>query len=156
MGDVNGHAGLSNLLFRLEDLGIRRTKDQFGNNSLAIDLDVDARFGITTCQAVYDERQRKWQLVTSMDLITAGVKPLWKNPSPSPRASPAPNGPTRYAERLSQQLADSEKQIRDFAEYGPVGMVTIAAWANSQFYDISGRPPADDEYYDHSFVAGQA
>lgn len=77
------------------------------------------------------------------------------------------------AERMTRQLADRERQIREIAEHGPVGMIRLTPdgkvfsinlvpyfsltinegniiWANSQFYAITGHSVEDQ--YEYSFA----
>ena len=59
--------------------------------------------------------------------------------------------------RLAQQLADSEKQIRDLAEYAPVGICRITTdglitWANPQFWDITGIPNQREDHHEMTFM----
>lgn len=61
------------------------------------------------------------------------------------------------AERLTRQLQDSEKQIREIAEFGPVGIARVATsgkliWANDQFYSITGHSKAEENQYKKSFI----
>ena len=59
--------------------------------------------------------------------------------------------------RLTTQLHNSEKQIRNLAEFAPIGMCRIAVsgqivWANDQFYEISGHRKSPEAHYELSFV----
>jgi signal transduction histidine kinase/CheY-like chemotaxis protein len=59
--------------------------------------------------------------------------------------------------RLATQLKNSEKQIRNLAEFAPMGMCRIATsgqimWANDQFYEISGHEKTPEAHYELSFV----
>jgi signal transduction histidine kinase/AmiR/NasT family two-component response regulator len=59
--------------------------------------------------------------------------------------------------RLATQLQNSEKQIRNLAEFAPIGMCRIATsgqimWANDQFYEISGHEKTPEAHYELSFV----
>jgi len=59
--------------------------------------------------------------------------------------------------RLTRQLEESERQIRDLAEYAPVGMLRLAPsgniiWANDQFYDLTGHERGEENHYGLSFV----
>lgn len=59
--------------------------------------------------------------------------------------------------RLATQLQSSEKQIRNLAEFAPMGMCRIAIsgqilWANDQFYEISGHEKSPEAHYELSFV----
>lgn len=59
------------------------------------------------------------------------------------------------AEKLTMQLEENEKQIREVAEYGPVGMLRLTPhghliWANPQFYSITGHSCTDK--YAFSFM----
>ncbi|EXJ77748.1 hypothetical protein A1O3_09977 [Capronia epimyces CBS 606.96] len=59
------------------------------------------------------------------------------------------------AERMTLQLADRERQIREIAEHGPVGMIRLTpdgniVWANSQFYAITSH--SIDDQYEYSFT----
>ncbi|KAL2399839.1 hypothetical protein ABEF93_001826 [Exophiala dermatitidis] len=65
------------------------------------------------------------------------------------------NETRQWAERMTMQLADRDKQIREIAEHGPVGMVRLTpagniVWANSQFYAITDHPVVDQ--YEYSFT----
>ena len=60
-------------------------------------------------------------------------------------------------QRLQAQLQNSEKQIRNLAEFAPMGMCRIAPsgniiWANDQFYEISGHEKSPEAHYELSFV----
>ncbi|OAP60895.1 hypothetical protein AYL99_05897 [Fonsecaea erecta] len=59
------------------------------------------------------------------------------------------------AERLTLQLQERERQIREIAEHGPVGMVRLTPagnimWANRQYYEMTGHSLEDK--YEFSFV----
>ncbi len=59
--------------------------------------------------------------------------------------------------RIAQQLADSEKQIRDLAEYAPVGICRVTingliTWANPQFFDITGIPKKMEDNHEMTFM----
>ncbi|KAL6242978.1 hypothetical protein RBB50_010078 [Rhinocladiella similis] len=59
------------------------------------------------------------------------------------------------AEKLTMQLEENERQIREVAEYGPVGMLRVTPqghllWANSNYYSISGHSCTDK--YAFSFM----
>lgn len=59
--------------------------------------------------------------------------------------------------RLQTQLQSSEKQIRNLAEFAPIGMCRIAIsgqilWGNEQFYEISGHSKSPEAHYELSFV----
>ncbi|ETI22350.1 hypothetical protein G647_06424 [Cladophialophora carrionii CBS 160.54] len=59
------------------------------------------------------------------------------------------------AERLTLQLQESERQIREIAEHGPVGMIRVTAagnilWANRQYFEMTGHPAGDQ--YEFSFL----
>ncbi|KAJ9607863.1 hypothetical protein H2200_007942 [Cladophialophora chaetospira] len=59
------------------------------------------------------------------------------------------------AERLTLQLQESERQVREIAEHGPAGMIRVSAagkimWANRQYFEITGHPISD--HYDFSFL----
>ncbi|OQV10554.1 PA domain-containing protein [Cladophialophora immunda] len=59
------------------------------------------------------------------------------------------------AERLTLQLQESERQIREIAEHSPVGMIRLTPagniiWANKQYYEMTGHPVEDK--YEFSFV----
>lgn len=61
------------------------------------------------------------------------------------------------AGRLAQQLEDSERSIREMAEWGPVGIVRYSlagkiAWANDQYYEITGHGREDEDHYVLSFL----
>lgn len=61
------------------------------------------------------------------------------------------------AERLAKQLEDSERSIRQMAEWGPVGIVRYSiagkiAWANDQYYEITGHGREDEDHYELSFL----
>lgn len=61
------------------------------------------------------------------------------------------------AERLAKQLEDSEKSIREIAEYGPVGIARISpsgklVWANDQYYEITGHGRDEEDHYELSFL----
>lgn len=61
------------------------------------------------------------------------------------------------AERLSMRLQESERQIREMAVHGPVGMVQVATngkiqWANDQYYEITGHSPKEEDQYELSFA----
>lgn len=61
------------------------------------------------------------------------------------------------AERLAKQLADSEKSIREIAEYGPVGIARLSpsgklVWANEQYYEITGHGRGEEDHYELSFL----
>lgn len=60
------------------------------------------------------------------------------------------------ADRLAKQLADSEKSIREIAEYGPVGIARLSPngylmWGNDQFYEITGHGRRSEDHYEKSF-----
>ncbi|KIX94509.1 uncharacterized protein Z520_09895 [Fonsecaea multimorphosa CBS 102226] len=59
------------------------------------------------------------------------------------------------AERLTLQLQESERQIREIAEHGPVGMIRLSPagniiWANRQYYELTGHSLEDK--YEFSFA----
>lgn len=61
------------------------------------------------------------------------------------------------AKRLAQQLEHSERSIREMAEWGPVGIVRYSltgkiAWANDQYYEITGHGRDDEDHYELSFL----
>lgn len=61
------------------------------------------------------------------------------------------------AGRLAQQLEDSERSIREIAEFGPVGIVRYSlagtiAWANDQYYEITGHGREVEDHYKLSFL----
>ncbi|KAH0844594.1 putative histidine kinase m3ypp protein [Fonsecaea pedrosoi] len=59
------------------------------------------------------------------------------------------------AERLTLQLQERERQIREIAEHGPVGMIRLTPagniiWANRQYYEMTGHSLEDR--YEFSFL----
>ena len=61
------------------------------------------------------------------------------------------------AERLAKQLENSEKQIREIAEYGPVGIARLSSggkltWANDQYYEITGQRRNEEDQYELSLL----
>lgn len=61
------------------------------------------------------------------------------------------------AERLAKQLENSERSIREIAEYGPVGIARYSSsgkisWANDQYYEITGHGRGDEDHYELSFL----
>lgn len=62
------------------------------------------------------------------------------------------DGARKREEQLLRDLAESEKRIRYMAHYAPVGMIQIArdgtiAWANDQYYDITGQSRTNPHPY---------
>jgi len=58
-------------------------------------------------------------------------------------------------DRLAKQLADSEKSIREIAQYGPVGIARFSLggklmWGNDQFYEITGHGRKPEDHYEKS------
>ncbi|TGO15022.1 hypothetical protein BTUL_0045g00320 [Botrytis tulipae] len=63
----------------------------------------------------------------------------------------------RRADRLEQELAESERQIRYMAQNAPVGMLQLSTegkilWANDMYYRITGHPGPEEPQYNYSFL----
>lgn len=61
------------------------------------------------------------------------------------------------AERLEKQLENSERSIREIAEYGPVGIARLSpsgklSWANDQYFEITGHGREDEDRYELSLL----
>ncbi|KIW67253.1 hypothetical protein PV04_06518 [Phialophora macrospora] len=82
----------------------------------------------------------------------AFINSLWRQVSATV-ALAIDRGVTRErAERLTLQLRESERQIREIAEHCPIGMVRLSAtgniiWANRQYFEMTGHPSGDQHEF---------
>lgn len=80
-------------LYLLSDLAVHSTVDPYGVEHMTIDLDVDPRFGVANCRAIFDQYTKRWKLIsTAHATFGDGKSAIWKQrpEKPLPISKSAP------------------------------------------------------------------